>query len=101
MRVSSTISINDADINKKVASNNFPFGKQGFKYFITYKDNIEIRALWIVLPKTNIYKGYSDKTKYMYFMIKDEKKNWQIYGKYEKLTNIIKKMIVNLYITYI
>ena len=74
MRVSSTISINDADINKKVASNNFPFGKQGFKYFITYKDNIEIRALRIVLPKTNIYKGYSDKTKYMYFMIKDEKK---------------------------
>ena len=29
------ISINDIDINKIVVSNNFPFGKQGFKYLVT------------------------------------------------------------------
>ena len=35
----SPISINDIDINKIVASNKFPFGKQDFKYFIIYKDS--------------------------------------------------------------
>ena len=32
------ISINEININEIVASNNFPFGKQDFKYFISYKD---------------------------------------------------------------
>ena len=82
----STISINDIDINEIVVSNKFPFGKQDFKYFIVYKDNKEIRPLaysfqkWVCKNKIGIikwvYKGYSDKTKCMYFMIKDEKRNW-------------------------
>ena len=46
----SPISINDIDINRIVASNKFPFGKQDFKYFIGYKDNKEIRPLWIFFP---------------------------------------------------
>ena len=62
------------DINEIVISNRFPFGKQDIKYFIGYKDNKEIRPLCIFFPKTSIYKRYSDKTKCMYFMIKDEKK---------------------------
>ena len=47
--------------------------KQGFKYFIGYKDNKEIRPLCIFFPEMGIYKRYSDNTKCMYFMIKDEK----------------------------
>ena len=35
----SPISMNDIDINKIIVSNNFPFVKQDFKYFIGYKDN--------------------------------------------------------------
>ena len=35
----SPILINTIDVNKIVVSNKFPFGKQGFKYFIGYKDN--------------------------------------------------------------
>ena len=31
--------MNDIDINKIIVSNNFPFVKQDFKYFIGYKDN--------------------------------------------------------------
>ena len=93
----SPISINDIDINEIVVSNKFPFGKEGFKYFIGYKDNKEIRPLCIFFPEMSIYKRYSDKTKCMYFMIKDE----QIFDKYmiiwEKVSNIIKK-IVNLYV---
>ena len=74
---------NNIDINKIVASNNFTFVKQDFKYFIGYKDNKEIRNLWIFFPDMSIYKRYSDKTKRMYFMINDETisdKIWQ-FGK--------------------
>ena len=39
----SPISINDIDINEIIVSNKFPFGKQDFKYFISYKDNKKIR----------------------------------------------------------
>ena len=41
----SPIPINDTDINKMVVSNKLPFGKQGFKYFIGYKDSEKIRPL--------------------------------------------------------
>ena len=65
---------NDIDINEIVISNKIPFGKQDFKYFIGYKDNKKIRPLRILFPEMSIYKIYSDKTKCVYFMIKDEKK---------------------------
>ena len=55
---------NNTDIDKIVAPNKYIFGKQDFKYFIDCKDNKETRPL---------YTRYSDKTKCMYFMIKDEK----------------------------
>ena len=51
----------------------FSFGKQDFKYFIGYKDNKEIRLLCIIFPEISMYKRYSNKTKCMHFMIKDEK----------------------------
>ena len=69
-----TISINEIDINEIVAPNNFPFGKQDFKFFIGYKDNKEIRPLCVFFSEMSIYKRYSDNTKCMYFMIKDENK---------------------------
>ena len=59
------------NINKLVVFNKFPFGKQDFKYFIAYKDNKEIRPSCIVFLEMSIYKRYSDKTKCMYFMVKD------------------------------
>ena len=64
--------INNIDINEILVSNKFPFCKRDFKYFIGYKDNKEIRPLCIVFLEMSIYKRYSDKTKYMCFMIKDE-----------------------------
>ena len=52
----------------------------------------------LLFPEMSIYERYSDKTKCMYFMIKYEK----IFDKYmtilEKVSNIKKKLIVNLYI---
>ena len=70
-----------------------------FKYFIGCKDNKEIRPLSIFFPEMSfIYKRYSDKTKCMYFMIKDEKTNDKHLTIWEKITNIIKK--INSELTY-
>ena len=86
------------DINKLVLSNKFPFGKQDFKYLTSYQDNKEIRPLYILFPEMSIYKRYSDKTKCMYFMIKNEKFIDKFMTIWEKVHNIIKKLVVNLYV---
>ena len=69
----SPISINDIDVKEIVLSNKFTLDKKVFKYFIGYKNNKEIRRLCIFFSDMSIYKRYSDETKCMYFMIKDEK----------------------------
>ena len=86
------------DINKLVLSNKFPFGKQDFKYLTSYQDNKEIRPLYILFPEMSIYKRYSDKTKCMYFIIKNEKFIDKFMTIWEKVHNIIKKLVVNLYV---
>ena len=68
----SLISINNIDINKIVVPNKFPFGKQGLKHFIGLKDNKRIRPLCIFFLEMIIYGRYSDETKCMNFVIKDE-----------------------------
>ena len=45
------ISIKNTDINKIVVLNKVSFGKNGFKYFIGYKDAKKIRPLCIFLLK--------------------------------------------------
>ena len=37
--------------NKMLVSNNFPFSKQDFKYFIAYKDSEQIRPVCIFCPQ--------------------------------------------------
>ena len=49
------ISIKNIDINKITVSNKVSFGKQGFKYFIGYKDAKKIRAISTFLPKISTY----------------------------------------------
>ena len=68
----SPISINDTDINKIVVSNKLPFDKQGFIYFIGYKDDKKIRPLCKLFTKVSAYKVDFDVTECMYFKIKEE-----------------------------
>ena len=75
-----------------MVSNKFSFGKQDFKYFISYKDSKEIRPLCIFFPEMSKHKIYSDKTKFMYFMIKEEKNFDRYMAICEKVCNIIKKI---------
>ena len=76
--------------NKIVASNKFRLGKQDFKYFIGYKDNKKIKPLCVFFPEMSISKSDFDKTKCMYFMIKDEKMFHKYMKIWEKVSNIIK-----------
>ena len=64
--------INDIDINKIVVSNKLSFHKQDFKCFIRYRDSKKMRPLCIFRPKMSIYKRDFDKTRCMYYSIKDE-----------------------------
>ena len=96
----SPILINDVDINKIVVSNKFPFGKQDFKYFTGYKDNKEIRPLGIFFPEMSMHERYSDETKCMYFIIKDEKNFDEYMAVWERLSNITKTKF-NIEIMYL
>ena len=65
----------------------FPFGEQ------------KIRSLCTFFSETSICKRHSEKTERMYFMIK----NKNIFDKYliiwDKVSNVIKQIIVKLHIT--
>ena len=59
----------------------------------------KIGPLCIFLPEINIYKRYSNKTKFMYFMVKHEIFFDKYMTTWEKVSNIIiKKIKVDLYI---
>ena len=62
-----------------------------FKYFIVYKDAQKIRHLCIFRPKMSIYERDFDKTKGMYFLIKDETFLLKYNEIWEKVSSIIKK----------
>ena len=79
------------DIDKIVVSNKFPFGKKRFKSFISYKDAKKIKRLHVFLQKMTAYKKDFDETKYVPFLITDDKW-WRKYNEiWEKVTNIIYK----------
>ena len=64
---------NNIDINKIVVSKKVSFGKKGFKYFIGYKDARKIKPLCIFLPKMSAYRKDFNETKYLPFLIKEDK----------------------------
>ena len=79
------------DINKIVVSNKVSFGKKGFKYFIGYKDARKIKPLCIFLPKMSAYRKDFNETKYLSFLIKEDKLLEKYNEIWEKFKNIIKK----------
>ena len=65
----------DIDIEKVLVSNKISFGEENYKYFIGYLYNDDkIKSLNIILPKTSAYvKSYDGQTKWMYFLIENNK----------------------------
>ena len=70
------ININEVDIERIKLSNKKSYGKDSFKYFIGYRHegNAFPSPLFIKLPQMNVYTKYFDKnSKYMNYLVKDEK----------------------------
>ena len=83
--------IDNIYVNKIVVSNKISFCKKDFGYFIGYKVAKKNRPLCILLPKMSAYRRGFDKTKCMYFLIKDEKLLEKYNEIWKKVSNIIKK----------
>ena len=69
----SPVSIDNIGVNKIVVSNKISFGKNGFKHFIDYNNAEKYRPLWIFFPKMSTYRREFDKTKCVFFFIRNEK----------------------------
>ena len=67
------VSLKNVDNDKILVSNNVPFGKKGFKYFIGYKNAKKIKHLCVFVLKVTAYRRDFDETKYVCFLIKGDK----------------------------
>ena len=85
--------MNDVDIYKIVVSNNFPFGKQDFKYFIGCKYSKKTILLCIFCPQMIKHKRNFDENRRIYFLIKEEKDLIKYMEILEKVSNIIRNNI--------
>ena len=70
--------------------NKVSFGKKGFKCFIDYKYK-KNRPLCIFLPKISAYRRDFDETKYISFLIKDDR----LLEKYNKIWKALKTVSKN------
>ena len=58
---------NNIAISEKVISNKLPFGKQGVKHFICFKDLDKIRRLGMFRREMIIYKRNFDEYRHKFF----------------------------------
>ena len=66
--------IHDVNIGRIVVSNKVSFDKKSFKYFAEYEDDSEQNVpLCMMLSKVSAYRRDFEGTKYMSFLIKDNK----------------------------
>ena len=67
------ININIVHIGKISISKKISFDEKCFKYFIGYKDHGKVKPLCIMLRKINGYAKGLDETKYIPFLIKEDR----------------------------
>ena len=92
----STIFKYDVESNKIVVSNKFPFGKNGFRYFIGYKNYYEkVMSFCILFPKMTGYRKHFDETKCIRFLIKDD----ELLEKYNKIWDQVSNIIEKKYLS--
>ena len=88
--------IYDVGSKKILVCKTFSFGEKGFTYFIGYKDGKKVKPLCVIIPKISTYRRDFDETKYMSFLIKNDK-SLEIYNdiwdKVSNTSNTIKKRI--------
>ena len=73
-RYKTPIFLNDINIDIILVTNKISISKKNYKHFIGYLDKNKIELLTIISAKSNGYvKSYGCETKWMQFLIEDEK----------------------------
>lgn len=65
--------IQNVDIENILISNKVLFGKKSWLKKKKKKDDYKIKLLWIMLPNMRGYANRFDETKYISFLIKDDR----------------------------
>ena len=61
------LDINNVDIDKIITSNMVSFGKEGFIYFIGYKNKDKVKPMCVMHPKMSGYSESFDGTRSVFF----------------------------------
>ena len=81
------IDLDSVTTDKIVVSDKFKHSEEGYKYFISYKEDEFVRPLCIILPQMNGYiKYFENGGKNISFLIK----NNEVWEKYEDIWDVIK-----------
>ena len=87
--------LGDADFDSRLISSKIFSSRKNYKYFIGYMDDVyKTNAFSIILQKMNAYvKSSDDETKWMHFLIEDDKLLNKYNDNWKKITNSRKKEI--------
>ena len=84
------ISLDSADLSKKVVSNKWKINDTTYKYLCGYLNNDVIQPLCVILPQINGYiKYFDDGGKNMSFVTDGE----EVYKKYNKIWEVVRKLL--------
>ena len=85
-----SIDVRSVNVDQIVISDKFKHNNEGFKYFIGYQEDENVKPLCIILPQMSGYiKYFENGGKSMSFFIKDD----EVWEKYDKIWDIIKNKL--------
>ena len=84
------IDIRSVNVDQIVISDKFKHNNEGFKYFIGYQEDENVKPLCIILPQMSVYIKYFEYGGMnMSFVIKDD----EVWEKYEQIWGLIKNKL--------
>ena len=89
------ININNVDINIIIISDNVPFDKKCFKYFIDYRDYEKVKLIRIEPQKMSVHTKRLDEGKNTSFFSNNDELLEKCHNIWDKANNIIKKRFDN------
>ena len=85
-----SIDVRSVNVDQIVISDKFKHNNEGFKYFIGYQEDENVKPLCIILPQMSGYiKYFENGGKNMSFLIKDD----EVWEKYEQIWDVIKNKL--------
>ena len=85
-----SIDVRSVNVDQIVISDKFKHNNEGFKYFIGYQEDENVKPLCIILPQMSVYIKYFEYGGMnMSFVIKDD----EVWEKYEQIQGLIKNKL--------